>query len=43
MYKTKTKMSKFFIKIGYIWLSVNDITYSLYKGEKRIIKPKEDE
>ena len=28
------------IKIGYIWLSVNDITYSLYKGEKRIIKPK---
>lgn len=29
------------IKIGYIWLSVNDITYSLYKGEKRIIKRKE--
>lgn len=28
------------IKIGYIWLSVNDITYSLYKGEKRIIKIK---
>ena len=29
------------IKIGYIWLSVNDITYSLYKGEKRIIKTKQ--
>ena len=26
------------IKIGYIWLTVSDITYSLYKGEKRIIK-----
>ena len=29
------------IKIGYIWLSVNDITYSLYKGEKRTFKPKQ--
>jgi len=26
------------IKIGYIWLQVSDITFSLYTGDKRIIR-----
>ena len=29
------------IKVGRYWVVVSDIGYSLYKGEKRIIKPKQ--